>query len=320
MSSTPANPQHPATAHYWKPRHWPTWLGLGLLRLLILLPFAWQVRLGAFLGRCLYHLAPGRRRVAETNIRLCFPELDARAQRKLVRRTFESSGISLLEIGLAWWGGDRKLAPLAHMEGLEHLQAALTQGKGVILLSAHFTCLEIGGRLLARQQPFAVVYRKHNNPLFEAVTKHSRETHFQRAIPRTDTRGLVRALRDGLACWYAPDQDFGRKKSVFVPFMGVQAATLPATSRLAKLSGAPIVPFFPLRLPGGAGYRLVIRPALENFPGDDELADAARINALIEAQVREAPEQYLWLHRRFKTRPEGEEKVYAPRKRRKRKS
>lgn len=314
MSNTPANPLHSATPRYWAPHHWPTWLGLGLLRLAIRLPFGWQVRIGAFLGRCLYYLAPGRRRVAETNIRLCFPELDARSQRQLVRNTFESSGISLLEIGLAWWGDDAMLAPLAHIEGLEHLQHAMALGKGVILLSAHFTCLEIGGRLLARRHPFAVVYRKHGNPLFEAITKHSRETRFQRAIPRTDTRGLVRALRDGLACWYAPDQDFGRKKSVFAPFMGVQAATLPATSRLAKLSGAPVVPFFPLRLPGAAGYRLILKPPLENFPGDDEVADAARINAIIEVQVREAPGQYLWLHRRFKTRPEGEARVYAPKK------
>jgi KDO2-lipid IV(A) lauroyltransferase len=290
-------------------------LGLALLHVLVLLPFGAQVRIGAFFGRCLYHLAPSRRHIAETNIRLCFPELDARAQRELVRETFESSGISLLEIGLAWWGRDSQLAPLAHIEGLEHLQHALAEGKGVILLSAHFTCLEIGGRLLARHQPFAVVYRRQNNPLLEAVTKHSRETHFQRAIPRTDTRALVRALRDGLACWYAPDQDFGRKKSVFAPFLGVQAATLPSTSRLAKLSAAPVVPFFPQRLPSGAGYRLIIQAPLENFPCDDEVADATRINAIIEAQVRAAPEQYLWLHRRFRTRPEGEALVYPPKKR-----
>jgi KDO2-lipid IV(A) lauroyltransferase len=297
--------------HYLHPRHWFTWLGLGALWLLTRLPYATQLQLGAMLGTLMYHFSPKRRHVTRTNIKLVFPDLSDTEQQQLVRRTFRSVGISLLEVPLSWWGSDRKLAPLCEIEGVEHLQGALQEGRGVILLSAHFTCLEIGGRLLSQHQPFAVMYKRHRNPLFEAVMKHSRELHFQAAIQRHDVRGLVRALKQNKACWYAPDQDFGPRHSVFAPFMGINAATLAAPSRLAKMSGARVVPFFPMRRSDGRGYRLTILPPLDNFPSDDEVADATRINAIIEQQVRRAPDQYLWLHRRFKTRPQGEPGLYG---------
>ncbi len=256
-----------------------------------------------------------RRHITQTNIALVFPELDENARAQRVRHVFRSVGISLLETPLSWWGSDKRLAKLCHIEGLEHLTAALAESKGVILLSAHFTCLEIGGRLLSLHQPFAVMYKRHRNPLFEAAVKHGREQHFQSAIQRHDVRGLVRALKQNQACWYAPDQDFGPKHSLFAPFMGITAATLEAPMRLAKMSGAKIVPFFPIRREDGNGYQLTILPALDNFPSgnqaSDRLADATRINAIIEEQIRRAPEQYLWLHRRFKTRPEGEPGLYG---------
>ncbi len=292
------------------PRYWGTWLALGLLRSLNLFPYRWQVGIGAGLGRLLYHVGKRRRRITETNIARCFPELDVGAQKLLVKRTFRAAGIAIPETALAWWGKDADLAPLVEIEGMAHLRAALAQGKGVLLLGAHFTSLEISGRLLALHQPCQAMYRRHDNPLFEAVIKQSRETHLEGLIERRDMRRMIRSLREGKVVWYAPDQDFGTRSGVFAPFFGIQTATLVMTSKLAKVSGAPVLPFFSQHTEGNKGYRLIIRPALEDFPSGDDVADATRINAIIEEQVRKAPEQYLWLHRRFKTRPPGEAPFY----------
>jgi len=275
------------------------------------LPFNLQMQLGALLGTMMYHLARRRRHIARCNITLCFPELDCEAQQILLRKTFRSAGISLMETGLAWWGKDKMLGKRVTIEGLEHLQQASASGKGVLLLGAHFTSLEISGRLLSRFHPCAAMYRKHDNPLFEAIIKHSRETHLDKIISRRDMRGMVRALREGTVVWYATDQDFGPRNSVFAPFFGVQTASLVMTSKLARLSGAPVVPFFSQRLEDDSGYRLILLPALTDFPGSDDVADATRINAIIEKQVRKVPDQYLWLHRRFKTRPESEFGLYS---------
>ena len=292
------------------PRHWPTWLLLGLGWGAAQLPWPLQRTLGRGLGRLLYHLARERRRIARINLELCFPELDAPARTRLLRQHFQSLGLGVIETAMSWWSPARRLAGRYRLEGLEHLQAALDRGRGVILLSAHFTTLEIAGRLLALQAPFHVLYRSHKNPVFERVMRRARERHFERAIAREDMRGFLRSLRDNLPVWYAPDQDYGREKSVFAPFFGVPAATITATSRLAAASGAAVVPFFPERRADGRGYVLRLYPALEAFPGASPEADAARINALIEAQVRARPGQYLWAHRRFKTRPDGAAAVY----------
>ncbi len=292
------------------PRFWPTWLGLGLLRLAVFLPFAWQRVLGRALGALAYRLVPRRRHIVATNIRLCFPELSAAQQAALVRENFASTGISIFETAMSWWASDRRLAPLAHIEGLEHLQGALATGRGVLLLSAHMTGLELGGRLLALHQPFQVIYKRAHNPLFECFMHRARQRHFLDAIDTYDTRRMVGALKENRATWYAMDQDFGLKQYVFAPFMGVTACTLTTTSRLVRLSGALVVPYFPHRRADGS-YRIVIQPPLDDFPSGDELADATRINALIEAAVRESPAQYFWAHRRFKTRPPGEPDLYA---------
>lgn len=275
-----------------------------------MLPYRWQLVLGRVIGNLMYLAIPRRRHIAATNIRLCFPELTATQQQQLVKDSFRESGISLFEIGLSWWGNNKQLQPLGQIEGLHHLDVAQQQGKGVILLSAHFSCLEIGGRLLARHSPFYVMYKYHRNPLFEAVMKNGRERHYLGAIERSDARSMIRTLKAGHACWYALDQDFGTINAVFAPFFGVQAATLSATSRIAKMTGAAVVPFFVRRLDDGSGYRLSLLPALENFPSGDDQADATLTNRLIETEIRKAPAQYLWLHRRFKSRPAGEDNVY----------
>ena len=275
-----------------------------------MLPYRWQLGLGAMLGKLMYFVIPRRRHIAKTNIQLCFPELNEQETDRMVKACFHSSGISILETGLCWWGSEKKLRPLCHIEGLEHLETAQQQGKGVILFSAHFTCLEIGGRLLAQHTPFYVMYKYHRNPLFETVMKNGRERRFLGAIERSDVRAMLKTLKQGHTCWYALDQDFGTLNAVFAPFFSIPAATLTSTSRIAKMTGAAVVPFFVHRLENGRGYQLTLLPALDNFPSGNDQADAARTNALIETEVRKAPSQYLWMHRRFKSRPEGEEDVY----------
>jgi KDO2-lipid IV(A) lauroyltransferase len=292
------------------PRHWPTWLMLGSLWCVTRLPYAWQLATGRSIGQLALRLGRRRRRIAATNLKLCFPEATDTQRQQLLSEHFVSLGIALVEFALSWWGSDAKLEPLAEIQGLEHLQSALQEGNGVILLSAHFTTLEIGGRLLARHTPFHVLYREHKNPVIGHVMGKARTRLYGKAIPRGDMNSLRKSLKENRAVWYAPDQDHGTANSVFVPFFGIPAATLTTTSRIAAISGARVVPFFQRRLPGSHGYALELLPALEDFPGDDVASDTARIVQLIEARVRQQPEQYLWAHRRFKTRPAGEPPVY----------
>lgn len=292
------------------PRFWGTWATLAALRAGATLPYRWQVAIGRRIGRVLHASMGRRRRIASTNVGLCFPALSPAERDRLVAATFESVGIALFEVATAWWGTERRLHALGRVEGLEHLDAALARGRGVILLSGHFTTLEIGARLLHLHRPFRPMYRPTRNPLWDHVMRGARERHVERALDRRDVRGTLRALRANEAVWYAPDQDYGREHSVFVPFFGVTAATITATARLAAISGAAVVPFFQFRLPGADGYVATVYPALEGFPSGDVPADAARVNRIIEERVRAHPDQYLWTHRRFKTRPPGEEGVY----------
>ncbi len=293
------------------PGYWPTWFGLALLRMALVLPYRTMLLLGRGLGTLLYHLVGSRRHVAEVNLRLCFPELDQTTRQQLAKESFIAAATSLFEGALSWWATDARIKKLYRIEGLEHLEAARAQGRGVILLGGHYTTLEISGRFLAfHVEGLQPVYKPARNKLFEAVMANSRKRLFDDLLPSADMRTIVRNLKKGKVVWYAPDQDFGRERSVFAPFFGVPTATLISTARLAKLSGAPVVPYYSERLPGSEGFLLRLAPALEGFPSGDDLADASRVNQVIEEQVRKVPQQYLWLHKRFKTRPEGEADVY----------
>lgn len=294
----------------WQPRYWPVWLLVGIVRLAVYLPYRWQMALGRGCGRSLYRLLKRQRHIAETNLRLCFPELAPDRRRLLLRRSFESLGMMLFEMPFAWWGPESAIRRMVEVEGFEHLSAAL-RGGGVILLSAHFTTLEIGGRLFRTRHPLHVSFRTDKNPLVDRVLRAGRERLFETVIPREDVRALVRCLRQGHVLWFAPDENFSHRSRVFAEFMGVPAATNPATARFAKLGEAAVVPFVAIRRADGAGYRLVFLPALECFPGDDPVADARRINAEIERLIRLAPEQYLWIQKRFWTRPAGAAPVYG---------
>jgi KDO2-lipid IV(A) lauroyltransferase len=286
------------------PRFWPAWIGIGLLRALIILPHPMLMGLGRMLGGLALHLARQRAGTARRNIELCFPELDPVERERLVKAHFASLGMTLFEVALAWWGSDRRLNGLAQVSGMENLQAAADEGKGVLLLSAHFSCLDIGGRFLTQRFGLDAMYRPSNSPVVEHFMSRSRAHYCGTIIQRDEIKKLLRSLRAGHAIWYAPDQNTQRKKAVFVEFFGHMAATTPATHKLAQMTGAKVVPFQTVRKADGSGYRLTLEPALENFPTEDVEADTQRINDLIERWVREDPEQYLWIHRRFRTRPE----------------
>ena len=232
-------------------RYWPTWLGLGLLWCLTRLPYAWQTGIGRLLGTTFRLFASNRKHIAEVNFSLCFPELSDQERQKLLADHFTSLGIGIMEIAMSWWATKQQLEKLVTIDGLQHLQDALKDGRGVILLSAHFTTLEIGGRLLALHAPFHVMYRKHKNPVIERVMKNARIRNFDKAIPRKDLRAMLRSLKQNIPVWYAPDQDYGAKHSIFAPFFGIQAASITASSRIARMSNAAIVPFFQTRLNTG---------------------------------------------------------------------
>ncbi len=283
------------------PIHWPSWLGVAFGWLLVQLPYRLQMSLGRGLGNLGYHLVRSRRHVAEVNIRLCFPELSEVERARLVRDAFRSAGMGVMETINAWWASDRRIASLAHFEGLEHLEKARASGKGVMILSAHFTSLEIGVRIMSMKATVSAMYKPVANPVFDLVQKRGREQKAHCAmIGHRDVRGFITALREGTLVWYSPDQYPNTNQRAIVPFFGQPAYTFTATGRLVRMSKAIVLPVHVTRRRGGSGYRLKIHPPLENFPTGVDEADALRINQLIEAAVRETPEQYFWVHRRFK--------------------
>ncbi|MFQ6595204.1 MULTISPECIES: lipid A biosynthesis lauroyl acyltransferase [Pseudomonas] len=304
-------------AAFFHPRFWLLWLGLGLLWLITQLPYRALLTIGRLLGAGMYRVAGDRRRIAERNLELCFPEKSAKERQRLLKENFASTGIAFFEMAMSWWWPKSRLARLAHVEGLQHLKQAQLEGKGVILMALHFTTLEIGAALLGQKHTIDGMYREHGNPLFDFIQRRGRERHNldSLAVERDDVRGMLKLLRAGRAIWYAPDQDYGAKQSIFVPLFGIQAATVTATSKFARLGKALVVPFTQERLADGSGYRLVIHPPLTDFPGETDEIDCLRINQWVEASVRECPEQYLWTHRRFKSRPSGEPKLYEKRRR-----
>ncbi|HLA30330.1 MAG TPA: lipid A biosynthesis lauroyl acyltransferase [Pseudomonas sp.] len=300
-------------AEFLHPRYWPLWLGLGLLWLVAQLPYRVLLSLGRGLGALMYRLASSRRKIAARNLQLCFPQMPVAERKALLKENFASTGITFFEMAIAWWWPAERLRRLGRIEGLEHLRQAEAEGQGVILMALHFTTLEMGGGLLGMAQDMYGMYRPHKNPLFDYMQRRGREQRLLGVIGRDDVRGMLKLLRGGGVVWYAPDQDYGAQRSVFVPLFGVPAATVTATSKFARMGRAQVIPFTQERLPDAQGYRLCIHPPLADFPGDSEETDCLRINQWIEQAIRDCPEQYLWAHRRFKTRPPGETKLYKKR-------
>lgn len=293
------------------PRHWGGWLAVALLWVLGRLP-RWLGRaLVAPLGPLLRLGLASRRRIAERNLAVCLPELSDAERERILRDSFASLARMLVETAWCWAGDAQDLQSIADIDGLEHIEDAISRGQGILVVTAHMTCLEMGARILGERWSGRGLYRPLNNPVVEWYQNRGRSRYASGMISKRDMRGAIRFLRAGGFLWYAPDQDFGARNSVFAPFFGIETATLLATQRLPGMTGCLVVTMFPRYVPETKRYRVSVSAPLEKFPSDDPVADLARLNTELEAQVRAAPEQYWWIHRRFKTRPEGEPDFYG---------
>lgn len=301
---------------YLAPKFWPSWLGLASMRIIVMLPYQVQLFIGKIIGHIFYRIAKYRREIVETNIRLCLPELSPEKQEKLVREHFHSLGISITETAMSWWGNEKQLRKLLTIKGYEYVDQALKEGTGAIMLGAHYTTTDICSRLLSLDHNIAASYQKLRNPLFNNVLLNARKRMLHRVFGRDEIRASFRYIKQNHLMWIAVDQDTGIENSVFVPFFGHLAATQTVASRMAKITRAPIIPYISRRLEKTQGYVIEFFPPIENFPGKSLEEDAIRTNQLVEEQIRKAPEQYLWVHRRFKTRPEGMPKLYRRKPRR----
>lgn len=275
-----------------------------MLRLIIVLPIAWQLKIGRFIGRLIHSGSRKRRHYAQVNIRLCFPDFDDNAVDELVLRHFESFGMSVIEVGLAWFIDPAHLRKRTQVKGIEHFQAALESGRGVLLYTGHFTTLEAAGpKLQVLCNNLHAVYRQFNNPMIDALFMYGRQLTAT-VIPKDNTRSMIRTLRKGAPIWYAPDQAYAGKLSELLDFFGEPALTNVATSQLARMSQAIVMPFFSRRTDDNGEWLLEFGAPLEDFPSDNVKADTERLVGLLEQHIRSCPEQYLWIHRRFKGRPE----------------
>ncbi len=267
--------------------------------------------MGSTLGIFLYRIVPSRRRAARINLKQAYPDLSNEKIETLNQKAFRSLGVSIFEMGIAWFEKSSVLKQHCRIEGKEHLDQAIKTNKAVILLTGHFTTLEIGSRLIGFYcDKYNGVFKKAHNPLFNAIMVRYRSKFGDALIENKNVRGIIRGLKNGHATWFAPDQDFADQDIVFTPYLGGIASTLTATAKLAKITGAAVVPFYPVRLDNGKGYKLIVLPALENFPSGNIEADSAIVNKTIEGMVYNNPEQYLWLHKRFKNQPAGLNNIY----------
>ena len=296
------------------PRYWLLWLGIIFLWTTTqILPYRWQMALGKGLGHLLMLFVPKRRKIARRNLELCFPDMSEAEREELLTKNIESTGMALFELAIGWWWSDKRLEKIMTFKGREHVQKANAEGKGTLLFAMHSLTLEIGVRLYGLREPGMGVYRPHDNPVLEYLQVRGRSRSSKGMISKFKIKDAIRAMRAGENMWYTSDQDYGRDGAVFVPFFAVkEAATITGGSTMVRLSKAVVLPFLCLRNPDGSGYTMEIQPPLENFPSGDDRADAIRTNKIIEKNIMRAPEQYMWLHRRFKTRPvDGDPSLYS---------
>jgi KDO2-lipid IV(A) lauroyltransferase len=296
-------PNELSLAPFWRPRYWPMWALLAFMHGAARLPASWQLRVGSGFGRFLRLVKKREEHVARRNIALCFGQLSAAEQRQLLDRHFEAVGMSFVEMGIGWFTPIERLLERVSLHGREHLDAALAGGRGALLVGGHFTTLEVGFAVLEALTPRAsCMYRPQRDAMMDVMIRRGRYRFAKHQIPRDNVRALVRTLRDGYAVGYLPDQTYLGNQSELLPFFGEPAVTNTATSKLAAISGATILPYFFRRLPGG-DYRVDIGPPLADLPSDSPRRDAERLFGLLEDYIRLAPEQYLWLYKKFKGRP-----------------
>jgi KDO2-lipid IV(A) lauroyltransferase len=293
------------------PQYWPLWIAMGLLWIIIQSPYRWQLTLGKTIGLIALHLAKRERRTAEINLEKCFPHLSLMTRNQLLRESFISMGIGFLETIFGWWAPHWRINKLLHITGIEHINNALHHNQGVLICGQHFSSIHLVGRLLNFIRPFAVMYFPPKNPVIKKISENALRRHYKLAIRRDDARSMIKALKQNLPIFYTPDTDAGPKNSIFAPFFGISAATVTATARFAQITGCAVNGINYWRRSNGKGYEVQFSPPLENYPTTNPLADATRINQLIEQAILQHPEQYLWQYKRFKTRPPGEVRFYA---------
>ena len=294
----------------YSPSVWHTWLVVAFGWLLSRLPVRAVSRIGILTGNLVHRIARQRRHFTEVNLELCFPELTAGERASLVKQTMVHTSIGALEVVLPWLNPKRDLSGRMTITGVHHLEDAIAEGRGVVLIGGHFSAMDIISQGLAGAVDIDVMYRENKNPVWEWLQVSGRNRYFDGVIERGDTRQTLRRLKAGRAIWYAADQDYGPKHSVFAPFFGVSTATITATARLARFNNSPVIFMKNFRDLDTLTWSIDFSPRVVGFPSGDDIADATQINGIIEAAIREHPEQYLWMHRRFKTRPPGEPSVY----------
>ncbi|MEE9328056.1 MAG: lipid A biosynthesis lauroyl acyltransferase [Cocleimonas sp.] len=290
-------------SQFFHPRFWSTWFGILLLRLVVFLPWRWQMAIGKMLGKLLYLALSSRRKVSCINLKIAFPELSTIELESLNQKHFITLGRGLIEAALGWWGSGKQIKQLTHIEGLEYLEETI-KNHNVILVGTHFSSLEIGGRIIAQNMPLHCTYRPHQNALIEYLVAKQRALQYGKAIPKSNIREMIRSIKNHNPTWYATDQNFRGKGSILVPFFGIETPTNPGTSRLAKMTGAKVIPCIFVRLydenDDRKGYLVRFLPPLDNFPSKDLLKDTRRLNQIIEVFAQEFPDQYLWTHKRYK--------------------
>jgi len=284
------------------PRYWPSWLWLFFLRFTAMLPLAWSRALGAGLGLLMMVTNEKRKRIARINLDMCFPKLSLREREHILRRHFIVSGQSYFDLAYLAWASERRILRKTYIRGLEQYQDL--SGRNIILLAPHCVGMNFGGSVIARERAQFSMVKLQRNPVVNGLLNRGRTRFGCFLLSRQQgLRPVIRGLKQGLVFYYLPDEDFGQRQSVFVPFFGVPTATLTTLGRLARLTDALVVPCFTRLLPGGRGYEVILKPPLEDFPNGERTRDAARMNAVIEEGLRHMPEQYLWTFKIFKTRP-----------------
>lgn len=294
------------------PRYWMLWIGIGFLYLIVLLPYPLINALGRGLGHLALQIMERRKKISRRNIQLCFPEMSESEIDKWIVKNFESTGLAVFETGMAWFWPDWRIKKWSKVQGIENLLNPAIDKQGGLLIGIHFLTLELGARIIGIYRPGVGVYRPHDNKLMDWLQTWGRLRSNKYMLDRRDIKGMIRALKQGEIVWYAPDHDYGPRNSVFVPFFAVEkAATTVGTSILVRMAKPLLIPFIPMRNEDNRGYTLIVQSSLEGFPMNDETEAAAFMNKAIEHLIMIAPEQYMWLHRRFKTRPEGEPSLYS---------
>ena len=286
-----------------------TWILVLLMRVSVFVPFGLQVLFGKIIGKLIYPVMTELRKTAYSNISNCFPDKKQPQVTLLVKQHFEAIGISLFETANAYYASDKKIKKMLIINNEQHFTEALKKEGGIILLCSHFMSLMLGSRALLIKHTIANIYRPQNNKLFDKVMVKAYLKNGAVMIKSTDTRSIMKAINNSLPIWYAPDQDLGRNNSIFAPLFGIQTATASATSRLAKNNNTRVIPYSFIRTKHG--YEMSFDKPLKNYPSGDAIKDASKTNQILEKQILKNPEQYLWIHRRFKTRPEGEESFYS---------